>query len=277
MMKTNSRVGLFKPCLAALGVWLALATGPAAVADVLLDVSSSLSFSDPTQLGRLSRSGTASIWSSAKAFPGTINTNTSYHFRAISVFSSPTAQYFDLSSRYVQVLVEDSSAAVFVSAYLQSYNPNPIGNNRGLDVNYLGDAGSSGDPRASDPNYFQVFVPAGHDLILVVGDVDASNGGIGKPFRVLVEGFTDTEFSDTRPTILSTTVSNAAVVLNATNGIAGRTYDVLTSTNVALPLGQWAPIATNVPGQSGSFMLTLTNMVNLPGRQRFFILGSPED
>jgi len=257
-----------------------LALGPKASADTLLDVSSSLSLSDPTQLGRLSRDGIISDWSSAKAFPGAFNTTLSYHYHTFSLFSrtlAGTTILTELTCRYVQVLVEDTNSAIFVSAYLDSYTPDPTMPNRGLDVNYLGDLGNRGGFYGVDPASFQVFVPAGHDLILVVSDTGVGNAGIGKPFRVLVEGFTDTQYSDTRPAIVNVAMSNTNLVLNATNGIAGRTYDVLTSTNLALPLSQWAPIATNVPNASGSFLLTVTSAVNPLDRQRFFILQSPAD
>ena len=254
-----------------------LAFGPIASADTLLDVSSSLSNSDPTQLGRLSRNGIASVWSGAKSFPGVINPTLAYHYRILSVFSAPPSGHFEVTSRYVQVILEDANGALFVSAYLDAFTPNAVAANRGLDVNYLGDAGSSGDSYGTDPLFFQCFVPAGHDLIVVVSDVSASNAGIGQPFRVLVEGFTDTQFSDTRPAIISTVLSGTHLVLNATNGIAGRTYAVLTSTNVALPLRQWAPIQTNVLNASGAFLLTVTNAVVAPNRQRFFVLQTPAD
>ncbi|HVM47227.1 MAG TPA: hypothetical protein VMU04_04330 [Candidatus Acidoferrum sp.] len=262
--------------LAAAAAWL-LASGQIASADTLLDVSSSLSVSDPTQLGRLARDGVGSAWSGAKGFPGAINITTSYHYRLLTVFSSPPLGHFEVTSHYVQVILEDTNAAFFVSAYLDSFAPNPTATNRGLDINYLGDPGTSGDSYGTDPRFFQVFVPAGHDLSVVVTDVSASNAGIGQPFRVLVEGFTDTQFSDSRPAIVSTAISNTSLVLNATNGIAGRTYDVLTSTNVSLPLSLWAPVQTNVLATSGSFLLNVTNLVNPLDHQRFITLQSPTD
>ena len=49
-------------------LWLAFSL-PAMATD-LFSVSSTLKSSDPTQLGRLSRSGVPSDWSATKAFPG---------------------------------------------------------------------------------------------------------------------------------------------------------------------------------------------------------------
>ena len=47
----------------------------------------------------------------------------------------------------------------------------------------------------TDPVFFQVIVPVGHDLIVVVNQT-ATGAGIGDPFSILVEGFVDTEYTD---------------------------------------------------------------------------------
>ncbi len=52
------------------------------------------------------------------------------------------------------------------------------------------------------------------------------------------------------------------------NGPAGRTYYVLTSTNVALPLADWAPVFTNVFDGGGSF--SFTNVVDQAASPSFF-------
>jgi len=44
------------------------------------------------------------------------------------------------------------------------------------------------------------------------------------------------------------------------------------STNVALLLKEWSPVATNVLVANGNFTIILTNMVNPAVSQRFFIL-----
>ncbi|HEY6393193.1 MAG TPA: PEP-CTERM sorting domain-containing protein [Bryobacteraceae bacterium] len=147
---------------------------------------------DPTQLGRLTRTGVASDWSTNKAFPGVTNPNTSVHYRTYLIdpllFGAP----------FVQIDVDDPMAAIFVSAYLDSYNPDPLALNRGLDINYRGDDGSTGNP-FTDPGFFQVVIPAGHKLVLVINDPSTNNAGLGKNFDVLVEGFADTQFTDPVP------------------------------------------------------------------------------
>jgi hypothetical protein len=74
------------------------------------------------------------------------------------------------------------------------------------------------------------------------------------------------------PGIASLSLSGANLVLNGTNGQSGGTYTVLMSTNVALPLSQWKPVATNVLSAGGDFTITATNAVSPAVPQRFFIL-----
>jgi hypothetical protein len=75
-----------------------------------------------------------------------------------------------------------------------------------------------------------------------------------------------------QPGITSFTLSGANLVLNAINGQSGGTYYLLMSTNLALLLSQWTPLATNVLSANGNFTITATNTVapNVP--QRFYIL-----
>jgi hypothetical protein len=72
------------------------------------------------------------------------------------------------------------------------------------------------------------------------------------------------------PGISVVNLSGTNVILSATNGIAGGTYYVFSSTNLALPLSQWTPVATNVLSESGNFTTTVTNANTTT--QQFFIL-----
>ena len=158
----------------------------AARASVLMTVTDDvLVAGDPTQLGRLSRDGVPSDWSGPKAFPGAINPTTSYHYRTYFIPTPITP--------YIQITVDDPNAAIFSSAYKDSYNP------ASKSTNYLGDGGFSGNFFPGAPLFFQVFVPTGSDLVLVINDPGASNVGLGKPYSLVVEGFTDTNFSDPTP------------------------------------------------------------------------------
>ena len=75
-----------------------------------------------------------------------------------------------------------------------------------------------------------------------------------------------------RPGIVGISLSGTNLVINGTNGLAGRPCYVLMSTNVSLPLNQWMPIATNLLSGSGSFTLTATNAVSAIAPQRFYLL-----
>lgn len=164
-----------------------------AQAAVIFDTgTTALVAGDPTQLGRLTRTGVASDWSTNKAFPGVTNPNTSVHYRTYLIDA------LSFGTPFIQIDVDDPMAAIFVSAYLDSYNPDSVAANRGLDIHYRGDDGSTGNP-FTDPGFFQVTIPAGHTLVLVINDPSTNNAGLGKNFDVLVEGFTDTQFTDPVP------------------------------------------------------------------------------
>ncbi|MGA3162862.1 MAG: glycosyl hydrolase family 28 protein [Verrucomicrobiota bacterium] len=62
-------------------------------------------------------------------------------------------------------------------------------------------------------------------------------------------------------------------VMSGTGGVTNGTYYVLTSTNVALPLNQWMPVATNPFDASGNFAFTNTPATNT--LQMFYLLQLP--
>ena len=74
------------------------------------------------------------------------------------------------------------------------------------------------------------------------------------------------------PGIASLSVSGTNLVLNGTGGLSNRTYYVLMGTNLAEPLNQWLPVATNVLATNGNFSITATNAVSPSDRQRFYLL-----
>src|SRR6478609_3658643 len=66
-------------------VAVAAAATPAQALVIASDISATFSAADPTQLGRLSRDGVPSDWSTSKAFPGVINAGTSYRYQALTI------------------------------------------------------------------------------------------------------------------------------------------------------------------------------------------------
>jgi len=148
----------------------------------------------PTQLGRLSRDGVPSDWSvTPKPFPGVINPTTTYHYTTLDLDIAALEAGMGLAyGGFIQVNFDSVSANTFLSAYLDSYNP------LNLAANYLGDAGFSGNPFPGDPGFFQVFVPAAHHLVLVLNET-LTNAGLNLPGNLVVEAFSDTEFTDLQP------------------------------------------------------------------------------
>jgi hypothetical protein len=76
----------------------------------------------------------------------------------------------------------------------------------------------------------------------------------------------------TPPSITATSLRGDDLVLACANGLAGRTYYVLTSTNLAAARNQWSPLSTNLLAVSGSFGITVTNVASFGEPQRYFTL-----
>jgi uncharacterized repeat protein (TIGR03803 family) len=78
-----------------------------------------------------------------------------------------------------------------------------------------------------------------------------------------------------QPGISQIALSGTNLVISGSGGQSGQTYYLLMGTNLAEPLNEWVPVATNVPGTNGSFAIFATNAVSPNARQRFYILQSP--
>jgi hypothetical protein len=164
-------------------------------AAVLYDNTVSLDNTDPTQLGRLSRNGIIADWSFQEPFPGTINPTVSYHYLTIPVLVPSWLSF-------LQISIDSNNANIFASVYDTAYMPNSALPNNGLDINYLGDEGASGNFFGTSPRFFQVFddtsanSPSGFGVAVILLNETTTNGGLNSPVGVLVEGFTDTNFDD---------------------------------------------------------------------------------
>jgi hypothetical protein len=165
-----------------------LLTCSAASAGVIFTDIMTITDASPTQLGRLSRSGIPSDWSAPKAFPTTINPGVTYHYETLDLdmvaLTAPHA-----NETFIQIDIDSVSTLTFLSAYLNSYNP------ANMALNYLGDAGTSGNYFGVDPLTFQVIVPYGNHLVLVLNE-SLPSGGLNQPAGITVEGFTDSNFTE---------------------------------------------------------------------------------
>src|SRR5204863_1101026 len=75
------------------------------------------------------------------------------------------------------------------------------------------------------------------------------------------------------PVMTSASVQGGNLVISGTNGYINGTYYVLSSTNVALPLSSWEPIATNSFDGAGNF--TFSAPIDPAKPQRFFMMQVP--
>src|SRR4051812_16848812 len=86
------------------GLSIAFLTSALSFGAVIYDSGiTALKTTDPTQLGRLSRSLIPSDWSAQKAFPGVLNPAISYHYETFAVPVSPFP--------YLQISFDDFSNA----------------------------------------------------------------------------------------------------------------------------------------------------------------------
>jgi regulation of enolase protein 1 (concanavalin A-like superfamily) len=77
----------------------------------------------------------------------------------------------------------------------------------------------------------------------------------------------------TPPRITSIVISGGDIVITGTNGTPNQTYVLLTSTNIAWPLSNWLPLATNSFNDSGAF--SITNPAAANAAQQYFLLQLP--
>jgi hypothetical protein len=127
-----------------------------------IEVTGDISLGDPTQIDRLFRSG----------IPQTCPPST-----FCAIFGDPTPRHYDSYSfanttgatQCVNINTDTPCTGtnfIFTGAYLNSFDPNNIC------TNWIGDSGSSPNPAQA----FDVEVPAGETLVVVVSEVTANAG-----------------------------------------------------------------------------------------------------
>jgi len=158
----------------------------------------SVTSSDPTQLGRVSRNGIPQDWSGGEAWPGVINTSTSYHYEVLDLNIAALEASLGLTyGSYLQITVDSASTNTFVAGYLNSYDPTSAAS---LQATWLGDPGTSGLAFGTDPLSFQVQVGQGGHLLLVMNET-TTNAGLFQPAHITLEAFSDTMYTDLAPAV----------------------------------------------------------------------------
>ncbi|HMP83823.1 MAG TPA: hypothetical protein PKA41_14080, partial [Verrucomicrobiota bacterium] len=115
--------------------------------------------------------------------------------------------------------------------------------------------------RDTDSNGRATFDDLNIDAVGAGKQLTATAGGIGAGLtETASSSFTITAAPPTpvnsAPVITQTLLTPAGVILRGTNGAPQTSYQVLTSTNTALPPAQWASIATNQFDTAGNFDCT---------------------
>jgi hypothetical protein len=185
-----------------------------AQASVLYSGDVTLLSTDPTQLGRLFRDGNTPDWSFQKAFPGVSNPTIAYHYEAISVL---VPSWFN----FLQISIDSNNGNILGSVYDTFYFPDPLATNRGLDINYLGDPGGSGN-FFGNPLFFQVVDQTAANsptefgtVVVVLNETTNTGTGLNSPVGVLVEGFSDTEFNEVTPEPVTSALFGVGILVLA--------------------------------------------------------------
>ena len=196
--------------------------GPAASAtDLLPFETTSITAANPIQSGRISRNGVQQTWDPADdgetAYPGAINTATTYNYTTFTFTPTQIG-----NGQFVQIdLSEPSAADLFASAWTSYAGTSSVTSGTG----WLGDAGSSEDyaftsipPTPQDSRFFNVTVPAGDSLTVVVNTTSAA--ALGESFGIEVEAFSDTEYTDATPGAVPEPSTWAMLGATALGGLA---------------------------------------------------------
>jgi hypothetical protein len=160
---------------------------PSAYAVDVASGSVSLTSADLQQFGRLSRNAVPQDWAGDEIYPGEINSGTAYSYATLGISFAPNAT----QDVYYDITFDDVASDLFASAYLGSYDPA----NKAL--NWLGDAGTSGNYFGTDALFFDVVVPAGQTLLLVFNSTN--NTGPTSTANYFVQAFSDSEYDENFP------------------------------------------------------------------------------
>jgi len=119
---------------------------------------------------------------------------------------------------------------------------------------------------------FQLFLGESYAGTFSVTNLPSLNAGLAWANNLAVNG-TLQVVAASGPLITHISVSETNLIISGNSGVTGEQYQLLSSTNLTLPLSQWVPVLTNSFGGSGNF--TLTNTINPATPQNFYMLQVP--
>jgi len=204
------------------------------------------------------------------SFPVTVVTWSDYEVRLAQAANPITSMSTNFSPNLLNpVLVKDGPLSVAANNFSFGSSPNPFGDFIVLDVPYVYQGG----------DLVMHFTHSGSDSTntTFLDAVSAAVPGYGTAFRAISANTfgaaNGTAASVTIVEIVSTPAITQAitrvgnqVIINGAGGIAGVNYRILATTNLAPPVIQWTPIATNQFGANGVFSHTNVVPPNTPAR-----------
>jgi len=119
---------------------------------------------------------------------------------------------------------------------------------------------------------FQLFPAGGYGGSFSALTLPSLLPGLGWTNQLLLNGSIKI-INLTAPVISSFTQSGTNLNLNVTGGSPGGAWDLLTATNVALPVASWTTNISGVFDWVGN--VTITNGINLTEPQRYYRISSP--
>lgn len=157
-------------------------------AELIANFTGTITSNSPTQFGRpLRNNSTPQDWAGDETYPGTLSgtENNLYFYKTYSFAASSFT-----GAPYVEVTFFDidDTANIFISAYAGSYNPA----NRA--ANWLGDEAYGGNYIPNNSNAFDVVLPTGEPLVLVVNNTAVGGAGVNDPYQITVSAFGDTSY-----------------------------------------------------------------------------------
>jgi T5SS/PEP-CTERM-associated repeat protein len=128
-------------------------------------------------------------------------------------------------------------------------------------------------PTALTPgDRFKLFTAPSYSGTFTALNLPPLGPGLSWTNRLLVDGSIEV-IGALQPRLVGLTVAGPNVIITGTNGLAGTSYTVLTTTNAALPASSWVSLVTNQFGAAGGF--GFTNPFTPLEPQRYFRLQTP--